>query len=1434
MNTYPSLLNIEDSQRDTPITIALKECSYYLCKYSKQNNGTLDDGTSYSDNEFNHYYPEMENVRDLCIHYGEFIRENCDVYILNAEEAVSMKEFGNFKEIQGLFEVKPTFYGKILSQRQAIKEAAEAAAALERELEAPGDGPQKVIVSDDASLRAIARKKAKDDADAVVAERQSLFAKRFPEDDVMDDYEFGQMSSWGIVGLSVPDVNLFINDDDVSDSEFDINATIDDDGEDLLASKQFIVKSTKSLMEIKNEFVVTKDHHVVSKLRDWDFIKKSKKSVQNKSTFRSIMDAKKVLMDGGGEPGEPMSFNAQLARDREIRFKICKFAEILLSDEIVINCKNMKWDLVTYKELNKLNSSEQGRLCQHLAMVCALNPPPRFTRISEWKMGVSKNIFDEHPEEPRNPAVHYSVTIVEGASKFGKMMFDAMDNMANIRGGRFIDDNATDKTGAVNTGSFGDRVVQFLAECFVSGSSNLLLSDCELSVYGRVGWRAMVRALRRQNCTFVLPSIFVGPKKISIRFLDLSRNELDDGDCVLISEIFLYQQTIVHANLSFNRIGARGVSRIVKVLKGHQSITTMYLHNNRIGPGCAKDVGVWLKQTTTLKVLDLSHNRLGELIRYPTLLCRERIISAVRDIFFGVKSNKTLQILDVSYNHLGPKCADIIPVSVNRHPRLSSLNLSGNDIGPVKGASMIFALAGDSGGELNVEAKISLLASLKNKSNNDDVKNKQEALQVKVLAMKKASEERRKKLGLADDEEEERSTMIANIELADNRLGFMAGHALCILLQKNKFLTSLDVSSNSLGYDGGLALTEGLERVYGVEPRDFFKLTLHRLEEEQYHGRDAKIRKKVWTNLISLNLSRNGLGPDVLSSMMHCMASKKCTITDLNLCDNPLGDNLLCKGNPDDAGIDARRGMGTSGTLTQLNLSNCMFSPVQVVPMVGGLSENNRILKLIFRDTYFDEPCCLQLMHALQTLENIIELDLKNCLMGPKGSGIVVNSILPLSTKLIYLDLSGNKMGPSVSVPFSIALADPLCSIQTFNVADNDFTETGGIFLSQGIVRNKSLEQIDISYNRLTLGVVEVLSDPANGLSHILQLKKFIISNNPLIGNIGANMLLKSLAAGPIEHIEASNIGAGQRTALLISKALRDVELAWRYIDISSNNLSREGLNEIFWSMRQNRSIRVLLIGGNGTGPLFATENDSKLVHGVALPRAIRANFLIRELDISFNGLSAQAGCLLLDAMVDNYTIRRMSVRGNYFDDTVASMLADVLKYNNVLEYIDIGENKLGYNSCFSIAEGLECNRSLKTFCVDYNLLGNAGTATTESFCRALMMNYSLRTLVLDGNKFGPEWGIQLGHMISRNNTLTHISLRDNRFDIRSGKCLVNSFEHNYHLMELALSADEIGEKLWVRFKKIYNKRRSTIGPDDIIFETKVSIKDDLMMKFYE
>ena len=85
----------------------------------------------------------------------------------------------------------------------------------------------------------------------------------------------------------------------------------------------------------------------------------------------------------------------------------------------------------------------------------------------------------------------------------------------------------------------------------------------------------------------------------------------------MLADALIQQQQVVLLDISHNRVGSRGMSRLCKVLKTHESIRSLKADYNRIGPAIGKDIGLLLKQSKPLRILSLAHNRMGDLLRFP-------------------------------------------------------------------------------------------------------------------------------------------------------------------------------------------------------------------------------------------------------------------------------------------------------------------------------------------------------------------------------------------------------------------------------------------------------------------------------------------------------------------------------------------------------------------------------------------------------------------------------------------------------------------------------------------------------------------------------------------------------------------------------------------------------------------------------------------------
>ena len=698
----PDLLLVQDSQNDTPITIALKECAYFLMAYGEQNNGHLDDGTAYSDEAYMLYYSEIDDLRDEVYNNGEFVSDLCIQHILTSADMLSLRDEGIYRE--------PPKVEYIESPKKPSK------------LDIHGN---KKFTEEELNAIKLEKKRknyAKMLLDKAQQEKTSIFMKRFPEDELIDDYEVGRMAAWNVISANVPEMNIYLDNSIVKKTlrnssytyelpEYDVirgrvvlpgamgidhtldgpTATVtnsnaaaggggggggrntsgntntgdiennvtdiehDDDEHDKPAplrlrpttpgggfvqdkDLQYIVRTTRKLHKVEKSIEVPMTHPEIRNLIDWDKKPRRRRgsgrrdSIASQSQYngseRPYTATSAGASDFGGtstrrssiyslnsdlfstSSGELISRLTKLnsiKTDQETRWRICKFAEILMSEEMSKSCSKLRWNVSDFKAFNKLASATQGKVAQNLAMTCNLNAPLGFVRVSEWSASAQLVMFDEMPDTDIPMIVKTIVAIVSSAEHVTRAATEYISNavvlpeMSNLRGrarrrrrssrslshrdNTQIGDETNQNGDNNNTGDrlLSDRVIQYLAESYVCSNSRLNLDDCELSYNGRISWRAIARALRLKHCSFILPSLFVPPKLICLKHLILTRNELDCGDAVLISDILTHQLSLIYVDLSYNRIGGRGMSRIAQAIRDHPNIHTFKIDFNTIG-----------------------------------------------------------------------------------------------------------------------------------------------------------------------------------------------------------------------------------------------------------------------------------------------------------------------------------------------------------------------------------------------------------------------------------------------------------------------------------------------------------------------------------------------------------------------------------------------------------------------------------------------------------------------------------------------------------------------------------------------------------------------------------------------------------------------------------------------------------------------------------
>ena len=146
----------------------------------------------------------------------------------------------------------------------------------------------------------------------------------------------------------------------------------------------------------------------------------------------------------------------------------------------------------------------------------------------------------------------------------------------------------------------------------------------------------------------------------------LNTDKQTEAEALKALSAYLSQYTIV--GLGNSELSLHAIARLAAALAENETLQTLYLERDNIGPDGAEHIGAALAKNTTLQSLSLYFNNIGT--------------AGARHIGAALAKNTSLQTLDLALNDIGPVGAEHIGVALAKNKTLQSLNLALNDIDP--------------------------------------------------------------------------------------------------------------------------------------------------------------------------------------------------------------------------------------------------------------------------------------------------------------------------------------------------------------------------------------------------------------------------------------------------------------------------------------------------------------------------------------------------------------------------------------------------------------------------------------------------------------------------------------------------------------------------------------------------------------------------------
>ncbi|GMH70488.1 hypothetical protein TL16_g05422 [Triparma laevis f. inornata] len=803
------------------------------------------------------------------------------------------------------------------------------------------------------------------------------------------------------------------------------------------------------------------------------------------------------------------------------------------------------------------------------------------------------------------------------------------------------------------------------------------------------------------------------------------------------------------------------------------NVVKLDLRTNRLKHEAGIAIASMLETNSTLQILDLSDNAIDD--------------EAGISIMEALRHNHAVHTLKMSKNLLGPGTGKELAHCLRRNQVLREVDMSWNSMGAKRFWKDLETeeFVTGSGEELGMSLRHNKTLTVLNLEGNRLGTGTGDAF---AQMMRK-------------------NATLLTLNLATNEILVDGGRYIANSIGKNKAITYLNMADNQLGPKAGLAFARSLKDNHTLAHLD---LNTNRLGFRA--GTAFAIAMMHNTSLVSINMKNNDYGPNVGKKWATAI-QRNVGLTDIDFSNNDLGKISHLGGDPGELGVMLKKALSANRQITSLNLSGCHFDSATFIAVCGAFMSMDALQVLRLDDMMLDEPCTQQLCNAVENAP-ISQLTLARCMIGDsaKASNLLSNSLGHIQ-QLVKLDLSGNILGPRCCEKLADAFSNEGMNVVHLNLAGNKLGPEGGQKIAEAFTHLHTLSWLDMSENDLDDDACRELSESLREvisfgvITRPCAMKHFEAKNNNF-GDEACSELIHAFSNEITKYIGLSNTQLGPKTGAAIGAGLRQPTIAWEVLDLSGNELGREGANSIWWSMRKNHSLLDLDMTDNKIGPSFGTEEDELGMHGISIDTALERNFTLKNLKMSQNGISARAGVMFAESLTANKSLSNISFSGNSLDHHVGEHLGARLAHDRQIYTLDLSYNYMGWLGGQAIAQSLFTNRFLVELNLTGNKLGENGAKIGMQFARALYENNVVKILRLGSNRFGPASGVSFTTSLKRNKTLTVLDFTDNRLDDEVGEKFLELLNENFALVELGLSRVEVGMRVWDEVEEIMSGRR--------------------------
>ena len=721
-----------------------------------------------------------------------------------------------------------------------------------------------------------------------------------------------------------------------------------------------------------------------------------------------------------------------------------------------------------------------------------------------------------------------------------------LKNVTNI--GKALANNLTLKELDLSHNKLGDEDVAEIAAGLAHNTS-LETLDLSWNKIGQEGWNVLFDTIKSNTSIRELKLCHNKLWKVTniwkalatnqtLKELDLSHNNLGEEDAAEIAAGLAHNISLETLDLRSNNIGIKGGIALFDTLKSNTSI----IRKIKVSHSNLWDV----TNNQTLKVLDLSHNKLGD--------------EDVAEIAAGLAHNTSLETLDLSWNNIGQEGWNVLFDTIKSNTSIRKLKLNRNNL---KNVTNIGQLLDNqtlkeldlSKNNLGDEDVAEIAAGLAHNTSLETLELSENNIGIKggialFDALKNNTSIRKLKLSANHLWNMTNNQTLKELDLSKNNLGDEDAAKIAAGLAHNTSLETLDLSENNIGIKGGIALFDALKSNTSIR-----KLKLNRNNLKSVTNIGQVLDNQT---LRELDLSKNNLGDEDVAEIAAGLAHNT-SLETLDLSWNNIGikggialfDALKINTSIRKLKLSANHlwNMTNNQTLKELDLSKNNLGDEDAAKIAAGLAHNTSLETLDLSENNIGIKGGIALFDALKSNTSIRKLKLnRNNLKSVTNIGQVLDN-----QTLRELDLSKNNLGDEDVAEIAAGLAHNT-SLETLDLSWNNIGIKGGIALFDALKINTSIRKLKLSANHLW------------NMTNNQTLKELDLSKNNL-GDKNATEIAAGLAHNTsLETLDLSENSIGKEGYIALLDTLL-INLTIKELDLCRNR-DEEGGMEIFKKLR--------------------------------------------------------------------------------------------------------------------------------------------------------------------------------------------------------------------------------------------------------------------------